>query len=169
MTPAERADLLAKLEAGRMDLLASIDGLSDIEAVVKPAEGRWSAIDNVEHLAIVETNLLKRLQEASPIAAEPVPGREAVIFERIKMRTTKISAPAPAHPTGECLTLAAAIGRFEAARGRTVAFLESCDRDLRACSMTHPVIGPITGMECLLMLAGHPFRHAAQIRELRAG
>ena len=169
MTPADRADLLAKLEAGRTELLASIDGLSDTDAAAKPAEDRWSAIGNIEHLAIVETNLLRRIQDASPIEAEPVPGREAVIFERMKMRTPKMSAPTAAQPTGACDTLTAAMGRFDAARGQTVAFLDSCDRDLRRCSITHPLLGAMTGMECMLMIAGHPFRHAGQIRELRAG
>src|SRR3979490_1973494 len=100
MTAADRADLLAKFEAGRNELLASVDGLSDAEAAAKPAEDRWSALGNIEHLAIVETLLLRRIQEASPVDAEPVPGREAMIFERIKIRTTKASAPAAAQPTG---------------------------------------------------------------------
>ena len=169
MTPSDRADLLAKFEAGRKELLASIDGLSDADGTAKPAGDRWSAIGNIEHLAIVETYLLRRIQEAAPVDAEPFPGREAVIFERVKIRTTKLSAPAAAQPSGECATLAAAMGRFDAARSLTVAFLQSCDRDLRLCVMTHPLIGAMSGMECLQVLAGHPFRHADQIRELRAG
>jgi hypothetical protein len=33
--------------------------------------------------------------------------------------------------------------------------------------MEHPLIGAVSGQEMLLMMIGHPFRHAAQIRELR--
>src|SRR5438309_1550353 len=149
MNQTDRADVLAKLEAGRQELIASIDGLCDEDAAAKPAQDRWSAIGNIEHLAIVETNLLRRIQEASPVELDPVPGREASIFQRIQNRSTRISAPPPAHPTGDCATLAAALGRFDGARNQTVAFIEGCDRDLRRCSITHPLLGPITGMECL--------------------
>jgi len=45
-----------------------------------------------------------------------------------------------------------------------VEFVESCGHDLRLRSMTHPLLGHITGMECVHMIAGHAFRHAAQIR-----
>jgi len=168
MTPDERADLLGRLEAGRQELLASIEGLCDADAVVRPAADRWSAIENIEHLAIVEANLLRNIQEASPIAMEPIPRRELAIFERVKTRTGRVPAPESAQPGGDCATLAIALGRFDAARHQTVVFIESCDRDLRACSMTHPLLGPMTPVECLFMLAAHPFRHAEQIRELRS-
>jgi hypothetical protein len=168
VTPDERADLLAKFEAGRKELLASIEGLCDADAGARPAADRWSAIENIEHLAIVEAHLLRSIQEASPVALEPIPRREAVIFERVKRRTSRVSAPESAQPSGECPTLATALARFDATRKQTVVFVESCDRDLRACSMTHPLLGPMTPIECLFMLAAHPFRHADQIRELRS-
>jgi len=47
MTPIERADLLERLEAGRADLLASVKGMSDAEANVRPSPERWSAIGNI--------------------------------------------------------------------------------------------------------------------------
>jgi len=166
MTPSVRADLLAKLEAGRNELLASVQGMSEEEAAAHE-EGRWSAIGNIEHLAVSEAHLLSRIREAVPVEGEAVPGREGALFEGLKRRTRMVNAPAQAHPSGECRTLAEAMARFEAARGRTVAFVESCESDLRLCSTTHPLLGPITGMECIHMIAAHPFRHAAQIRELR--
>ena len=168
MTTTDRTGLLAKLEAGRTELLASIDGLSDAEAGMKPSEDRWSAIGNIEHLAIVEAHLLGRIREASVIEGESVPGREAAIFELVRIRTTKLSAPPQAHPTGACATLVAAMEKFDRARSQTVAFVESCDYDLRLRSTTHPLLGPLTGLECIHTIAGHAFRHAAQIRELRA-
>jgi len=167
MNPTDRGDLLARLEAGRNALLASVAGMSDAEAAAKPAPDRWSAIGNFEHLAMVEANLLRRLKEAVPGTGEAVTGREYQLYEALPLRARKVSAPAAVHPTGECQSLAEAIAKFDAARGQTVAFVEDCDYDPRLCSTKHPLLGDITGMECLFMIAAHPLRHAAQIRELR--
>ena len=169
MTPTDRADLLARLEAGRAELLASIEGMTDTEAAAAPANGRWSAIANIEHLALVEANLMRGIQSATIVEGESVPGREAGIFEAVRRRQRKFSAPPAAQPTGECQTLAEAISKFDGVRSGTTAYVEGCDRDLRLCPTTHPLMGPLTAMECLYLIAGHPFRHAAQIRELRAG
>lgn len=167
MNPSDRADLLARLEAGRNALLASLTGMSDSEAAAQPAPDRWSAIGNVEHLAMVESNLLGRLKQAVPANREAVTGREMQFYEALPRRARKFSAPPPVHPTGECRTVAEALAKFDAARNQTLAFVQSCDYDPRLCTTTHPLIGEITGMECLFLIAAHPSRHAAQIRELR--
>jgi DinB superfamily len=167
MPPADRADILAKLDVGRAALLASVAGLSDAEAVAKPAEGRWSAIDNIEQLAIVEANMLRGIERALPIEGESKPGREFDLFQRVQVRDRKLSAPVQAQPVGRCGTLAAALEQFDQARARTIAFIQTCDRDLRQCPMSHPLLGPATAMEIIYLVAAHPIRHAAQIRELR--
>jgi hypothetical protein len=33
--------------------------------------------------------------------------------------------------------------------------------------MDHPLIGAVSGQEMILMMIGHPFRHAKQVREIR--
>ena len=90
------------------------------------------------------------------------------MFEMVKQRGKKLSAPPQAQPKGEFTTVAAAMQRFDAAREQTLAFVEGCDHDLRLCTLVHPVAGPITGMECIHIIAAHNFRHAGQIRELRS-
>jgi hypothetical protein len=167
MTPIERADLLERLEAGRADLLASVKGMPDAEADVRPSPERWSAIGNIEHVALVETNLMRILLDAPPGEIPATPGRELKFYEGLKNRARKVQAPERAHPKGEVHTVTEAIAKFEAARSITTAFVESCGHDPRRCSLQHPVLGPITGMECLFIVAAHPLRHADQIRELR--
>jgi hypothetical protein len=167
MTPSERTEILAKMAAGREDLAASLAGMSDEEAGRRPSEHRWSALGNVEHLTFVEANMLRLLKNATPVDGEPQMGREAGMFEMVKSRAGKMAAPPPAQPKGEVSTIAEALEKFDAARANTIAFVETCDRDLRRCTMVHPVAGPLTGMECIHVIAAHPFRHAGQIRELR--
>ena len=168
MTPADRSSLLTKLEAGRTALLSSVQGLSDCEASTKPPDGGWSAIQNIEHLAKVERNLMRNIRSSSRIEGEPAPGREEMLYARVQQRDKKIQAPPAAQPEGDCANIADALARFDAARADTLAFIESCDYDLRLRSTTHPLLGPVTVCECLHPIAAHPIRHAAQIRELRA-
>jgi uncharacterized damage-inducible protein DinB len=163
----DRAAILLKLQEGHQELLASVEGLSDADATVCPDANHWSVIGIIEHLAIVESNLLRNIKAANPIDGEPPPSRDAVMFERVKGRATKVQAPPQVHPRNECATLAEALQRFQSARLQTLDFLAAHEGNLRRCTTVHPLVGPLTGWECLHMMAAHPFRHAAQIRELR--
>jgi hypothetical protein len=166
MNDTDRVELLARLAAGRAELLAAVEGMSDPEALAS-VEDRWSAIGNIEHLTIVEANLMRGIvgSEEGGEAAEV--GKELRLFEAVKSRRRKVSAPAPALPPGKCRTVAEAMAKFDAVRAETVRFVEGCGKDLRRCGTTHPLLGPLSAMECIHLVAAHPFRHAAQIRESR--
>ena len=167
MTAEDRADLLAKLAAGRSALAGALEGMSDAEAGARGAEGRWSAIDIVEHLTLSEAGMTRGIFASAPDAGTAGPGREGIIFGMAQLRARKFAAPEGTHPTGGCGTVAEAMAKFDAVRAATVAFVESCPHDLRLCPTAHPLLGPLTSMECMALVAAHPIRHAAQIRELR--
>ena len=90
-----------------------------------------------------------------------------MIVARAADRSRKVPAPEPAHPRGRFTTLSEAVESFCRSREQTIAYISSCQEDLRRLKMEHPLIGAVSGQEMLLMMIGHPFRHAAQIRELR--
>lgn len=46
-------------------------------------------------------------------------------------------------------------------------FARECTQDLRALYCLHPVLGEIDCHRCLILLALHPARHAAQIDEIK--
>ena len=167
MTPQERADLLARLAGGRDALAAALEGMSDAEAAAPGPEGRWSALGNVEHLALAESFMMGGAMTAQPSLAEAAPGNEEQIFARVKARRRTATAPPATAPTGASRSVAEALARFDAVRAETVRFVESTPHDPRRCMTTHPLLGPITVMECLSLVAAHPYRHADQIRELR--
>jgi hypothetical protein len=163
----DRDELLDKLNSGRAELLAAVDGVTEAQAAVKPATG-WSILECVEHVAIVEENLRRRLMEQASRAPDELPRqREAVIVARAADRSRKVLAPETAHPRGRFATLAEAVQSFCRSREQTIAYISCCQEDLRRLTMEHPLIGAVSGQEMLLMMIGHPFRHAAQIRELR--
>src|SRR5262249_56733010 len=125
--------MLASLRSGRETILDALRGVSEMQCAKRPAAGKWSILECVEHLVLVEDYLFGRI-----IASVEVEGstlnrrREAAIAERGRDRTKPIEAPAVARPTGRFLTLNEATNAFVASRDKTVEFVEACTDDLRA-------------------------------------
>ncbi len=74
-------------------------GAINEEAAAKPADGAWSALENVEHVAITEKLMLRRLaMQPVALVQEMSREREAVLYSRIATRSRKVDAPESAHP-----------------------------------------------------------------------
>ena len=150
-------------------LKESLAGIPEAEAARKPGPEGWSVVDCVEHLVIAERSLLARIVAADESEALPAdPARKAFVTGAVTSRASRVQAPARAHPTGRFATLAEAIDQFDAARRDTLAFLRDYAGDLENRKVMHPLFGPVTAAEMLLIMAGHTKRHAEQIREGRA-
>jgi hypothetical protein len=169
MDAPDRKQILQLLADSREALFASVANVSEEKARIRPAPDQWSVLDCVEHVAITEhfmlTTISTKLAPAPPFGDH---GREEFFLREVANRARKIGAPDRAHPTGRFPTLAAALEQFKQSRARSIEFVEHCDKDLRAHTGPHPLFGPITGQEYLIILALHPARHAAQIREVRS-
>ena len=161
---SDRDRLLASLNAGRGELLAAVEGMTDEQADAKPAGGGWSALECAEHVAIGEKILLRLLKAHSEGVEEELSrGPEAMLASRGR----KFEAPEVTRPAGRYATLGEAVGAFLDARERTVKWLESCDVDLRRRAVDHPLMGKVSAYEFILIMAAHPARHARQIQEGR--
>ena len=165
---SDRDELMATLNAGRGELLAAVEGMTDEQAAVKPAGGGWSALECVEHVAAAETLMYRRLKQSVAVEEELGREREAVLYARLAARGRKVEAPQLTHPKGRYATLGEAVGAFLDARAHTVKWLDKCDFDLRRRATEHPVLGPASAYELILIMAAHPARHARQILEGRA-
>ena len=167
---SDRDELVERLNAGRDEFLAAVEGMTDEQAAVRPAGGGWSALENAEHVAISEVLLLRLLTRRSVALEEEMSReREAVLYARVATRGRKLEAPEFAHPKGRYATLGEAVSAFLGAREHTVRWLETCDFDLRRRSVEHPLLGPASGYELILIMAAHAARHALQIQEGRVG
>jgi DinB superfamily len=164
---SDRDQLLEQLNAGRDEFLASLDGVTEEQAAARPLAG-WSILECAEHVAIVEENLRRRLMEqATPTDREMSREREAFIAAVAANRGRKVQAPEVAQPSGRFATLSEAVECFCLNRQQTIAYIASCQEDLRRLTMDHPMIGAVSGQETLILMMAHPFRHAKQIQEGR--
>jgi hypothetical protein len=170
MQASEKQELLTLLADSRQIFVDAVEGVSEEEAARAPAEGRWSVRECIEHVAMVEEYLFARLLEGRTVAETGInPAREGRIAARAADRTRPVTAPEMARPRGRYATVGAAMEAFLRMRERTIRYVEACEEDFRAKLTTHPILGAANCQETVLMMALHPKRHAAQIREIRAG
>jgi len=161
--------VLAVLEKGRQDVLSSAHDLSDQHAASKPAPDRWSVLECLEHIIVVEDRFLGWITTGELLEAPSAdPAKESKLMEMLADRTEKRQAPEAVIPTGRYSTVAEALSDFEAARTRSAQIAQSRGQQLYSIKVKHPRFGEMNGSELLHLLTGHASRHAAQIRETRA-
>jgi hypothetical protein len=163
-------DIAAQLESARAELLVVVSGLTEEQARTRPAPDRWSVLECLEHVNYVERRFLgmvKRSEAGTP--AERDAAKEAALQERVIDRGNRRTAPEAVHPTGKYGSISQALEEFNTARDETVRFAAEEGVNLLSRSASHPVLGPLNGVEALLLIAGHGRRHTAQIRDAAEG
>jgi uncharacterized damage-inducible protein DinB len=168
---AERDFLLLYLAASRERLLDTVNGLNKQQTRFRPASNRWSVADCLEHVAIVEKAVLKRIQ--SMLLAPPQPEPTAVtpddaILSGVSNRAPRCTAPVEALPRRRWTDLGALLRQFESARERSLRFVAITQSDLRAHFFVHPQFGELDCYQWLLFLGAHSERHARQADDVVA-
>lgn len=139
-----------------------------------PGEGRWSVVNVLEHVAIVERRIGKGLGEwiadarANGLAreADASPILPTINVDRFVDRSRAIKTTVAGEPTGQ-VTVDQAMHDLTAAR--TVVKSAMADGDgyaLATVVRPHPVLGPLNVYEWIAFVGGHMCRHAMQIREI---
>ncbi len=160
------ADLLRLLEESRQELYDAVAGLGEGQAAEAPGTGGWSALECVEHLAIVEERARQRLAGAAR-GESGTESRIEFLSRAVEGRERRVEAPAPVVPAGRFRTLAEALAAFGRERDATLATVAGLAADLSYLTSRHPVLGILNGEEMVAVLAAHTRRHAAQVREMR--
>ena len=163
----EQADILQQLEASRDEFSAAALRFSEEQARKRPAPDRWSVLEIVEHVVIVEKRFLGWLK--NPVAGDPAPAnkeKEAEFQRRMGDRSVTRMAPEPVHPKQTFSSLTEALEDFHATRERTLQFARQHGADLYKLKAEHSFFGVMNGVEVLVLISGHALRHVAQIREI---
>ncbi len=158
-----------QLGEGRDALLRTIAGLSEAQLSFKPEPDGWSIAACIEHVAVTEDVLFGLIARGAP-SATGVPldaSKDGRFSAAVADRTRKVQAPESVRPSGHFPSPDAARTHFLASYERAIAYAHDCAEDLRHLFTMHPVLGEIDCYRCLLLLAMHPARHAAQIEEIK--
>ena len=166
---ADKGKLLALLRESRERFLSSFAGVNDELCRRRPAEGCWSVLDCVEHVAGAETFMLGLLQGPRRPRPAGAPNREEVFLQRMTDRSVKAESPQGGRPRGRFANLEEARKQFEMSRAGTISFVQKNTEDLRGTEVTHPLpmFGGVSAYEMVIIMAKHAERHALQIEEIR--
>jgi hypothetical protein len=174
MENRERQLVVDQLTASQERLLGLVRGLTTDQWAFRPAEGRWSIGECVEHVVRVENRVLgliaKKLQEGAPEPEKRDTSRakDALVAQAIPDRTIRREAPEPVRPTGQWPDANELLAEFERTRQRTTEFAATTQGDLRSYFVPHMALGELDCYQWLLVLSLHGARHAQQIEEIRA-
>ena len=168
-------EIYEHIDRTRARLFDAVEGLSDEQQTFTPAPDRWSVAQLVEHLSIVEGNvvallgkLLGKAEEAGAPSPSPDLFADPVSIEEFveRARGVKLEAPERIRPTG--LSLADSLARLKESRAALHALRPRVERaDGRALRFPHPAWGPLDLYQWLLFIGAHEDRHLAQIEALK--
>jgi hypothetical protein len=174
MEKQERQLVLDQLAASKARLLELVDGLTPDQWTFRPAEGRWSIGECMEHVVRVETRVLgiigTKLAEGAPEPEkrDPAHAKDAVVAQGVPDRTARREAPEPVRPTGQWPGPDELLAEFRKTRQRTTEFAATTQADLRSYFHPHGGFGELDCYQWLLVLSLHGSRHAQQIEEIKA-
>lgn len=170
MNEADRAAILKMLTESSATFGDAVAGVSKDDAARKPPDGGWSIAEIAEHVAVAEEGMFFMLTERfRPIPEAPRDEqKETQLVNVILNRRRRMESPDASKPSGKFTSLSEALAHFRGCRARTIHYVEQCKDNQRNRSVKHPLAGVVTGYEYMLILANHPTRHAAQIREVRS-
>lgn len=166
------ADIFSAHEKIRGRFRDVVNGVLDGEAVAVADGTGWSIQQIVEHVSIVEFNMLRictKLIGAAREADKPANGFSISPDFGTKITavaTVKVEAPERVHPTGE-VSIADSLERLDA----TTQSIGDLQPDLEAFDgsdfkFPHPFFGDLTAAEWLVIRGAHEQRHTNQIEEL---
>ena len=167
-------ELLELLAETRAALTMSAASVPADRRTLRPAEGRWSLGEILDHVARVEasfTRLLnKRVADARARGDERETDESSVLGrfngEVVVDRAQRFAAPAIVLPQVE-VSADAAIAALDASRAAVHAALVNANGvALGTLTHPHPVFGVLDMYQWAIVLAYHDLRHAAQIREI---
>ncbi|MEZ0541049.1 DinB family protein [Fibrella arboris] len=172
-TDAERTYLIDMLIATRDSLRQSLAGLTEAQAHFRPAPDRWSIVECMEHIVLVDRGIVRSIQQAMGVPADAsrrptLQVSDVFVIKAVRSRGMATSAPAPFVPTGRYGDVQTALDLFEQQREATIEFVQTGKDDYRTHYFEHPFLGTLDVFQALLVVASHGERHRKQIDEVKA-
>jgi hypothetical protein len=160
------AEYTALLDKNTLDALSWAWSASE-DDLHAPVENKWSGIQLLEHITLVDSSVIRRLQSASEAPAEEIVPAGAERLHRIivTLRNRKVEAPEALHPRGSLKTVEEFEAKFTAQREQLKTELKDGSIKMSNKALAHVILGDITISDWLLFMIYHAERHLEQLRE----
>jgi hypothetical protein len=154
------------INEARVELLNYVSNLSDKEVAVIAENDKWSILDILEHLYVIEKvmtseikNILEKGERKKAFKHKPL--------DSTLDRSTKYKAPENMKPSREFTSILQAKEKLAASRQSLMRVIEAFEpSELSANSGKHPAFGTISVEQWVEFIGLHEKRHLAQIREI---
>jgi len=168
------AELTQYVDQQRSMLTAAVGQVAAARHRESPGMGRWSVVNVIEHVAIVEkriggnlgTWIAEERAKGLPRETDPSPILPSINTERFSDRSRPVKTSPAAEPTG----IASIHDAMTALGAAGTAFREAIAQGdgyaLGTVVRPHGGLGPLTLYEWIAFVGGHMTRHALQIREI---
>jgi uncharacterized damage-inducible protein DinB len=169
------ADILAANEQAQARFTAAVSNLTDAQSDFRPDENQWTIAEIVEHVDIIDNNLLrithKLLKEAESTPRPPNADLNlghTSLDEKGNHHPGPFPAPERLRPQGgvqiedSLARMRASLNDFAEIQGRLEAV------DLSEQMFPHPFLGPINAYQWMVLVAEHKDRHRGQIERVKA-
>ena len=169
-------EILEHLDRNRASLSAAVSLIPSALHARRPAPDRWSAVEVVEHLGIVETRIASMFADRVNVARNSGLGPDAASspilpsldLEGLLDRSRPIVAGENSQPHGGLAMDEARAALDETRRNLKQAILANDGLALEDVSAPHRILGPLNMYQWLIFVGTHEGRHALQIREVAA-
>lgn len=151
----------------REAVLRSIENLSDEQLNEQVEAGRWSIMQVLDHLYLMERVIVHTLADQLTNGEDKATVEKPIQFTT--NRSTKVTAPSFATPSDDFISLEEMKSKLTKSRENLNNLIASADKTLLAQrSYPHPVFGDLSLTQWIPFIGLHEKRHLAQIEEVKA-
>ncbi|MCA1592958.1 MAG: DinB family protein [Acidobacteria bacterium] len=170
------AEIYDSIDGTRTQIYRSVEGLSAEQERFRPAPGVWSIAEIVEHLSMIEKQLMhlfgmmtKKAEDAGASRDESRPFAPVSLDEFAERASAqKYTAPETARPTGN-VTIAESLERLRESRAALQALRPRLEKiDGVGLQYPHPYWGPLNLYQWLAFVGAHEERHLRQLEAVKA-
>lgn len=164
--------LQEKVKANTIGLLNSFTPLTQTQIEFKPVENKWSILECVEHIFLIDTAISKIMNTPAPEKIENTKpelyGAEKLNHMLVAKRDEfKVPSPDPFIPKGIIKTTEDAATNINSITAKIIAHLDTNDISKELHTMKHTRLGEMTKVDWIHFLIAHTNRHIVQIEEAK--
>lgn len=153
-------------EEARVALLAEVEGISDEELNKKPTEDEWSIKQIMEHLYLMEKNVVELIEVE--LANEEIINVEDKPIHLTVNRKVKVEAPDELKPSENYATLKELTEKLDGSRQKLITLVDHTDENvLEQKAIPHPAFKMMNLKQWIAFIGWHEKRHTLQIKEVK--
>ena len=161
----------AALESRRKKILNQLKTLPQNQLTVKPGSDNWSIVEVIQHLVLVEQQIVRQTNRnpGDPDSDRPPRSREALgMVLEILEKDVRVDVPsASMEPDGQ-ITLDALRTQWKESRGQLSKFFQHLNKEsVEAAVFSHPVAGSLNALDMLDLANVHTDYHIRQIEGIQ--